>query len=328
MFATVLAFAVILLGAYTRLSDAGLGCPDWPGCYGHMTVPESAGKIQAANQAYPDRPVEAAKAWKEMIHRYFAGTLGLSILALAGMALFNRKDERQPVLLPVLLVGVVIFQALLGMWTVTLKVMPLVVMGHLIGGFTTLALLWLLVISTRTWWLAEERRSGLGLWGLLALLLVVGQIMLGGWTSSNYAALACPDFPTCHGQWWPTMDFAEGFDVWHGTGINFEYGILDGTARTAIHMTHRIGALTVTLYLLFFISRVLRLRNEPVVRRVAIVVLALLGIQIVLGISNVIFHLPLPVAVTHNGVAALLLLSLLTLLYLLYLQRRVRGVAL
>ncbi len=328
MFATVLAFAVILLGAYTRLSDAGLGCPDWPGCYGHMTVPESAGKIQAANQAYPDRPVETAKAWKEMIHRYFAGTLGLSILALAGMALFNRKDERQPVLLPVLLVGVVIFQALLGMWTVTLKVMPLVVMGHLIGGFTTLALLWLLVISTRTWWLAEERRSGLGLWGLLALLLVVGQIMLGGWTSSNYAALACPDFPTCHGQWWPTMDFAEGFDVWHGTGINFEYGILDGTARTAIHMTHRIGALTVTLYLLFFISRVLRLRNEPVVRRVAIVVLVLLGIQIVLGISNVIFHLPLPVAVTHNGVAALLLLSLLTLLYLLYLQRRVRGVAL
>jgi len=321
-FGVLLAFAVIVLGAYTRLSDAGLGCPDWPGCYGHLTVPESDDKVAAANQAWPDRPVEAGKAWKEMVHRYFAGMLGLVILLLAIVSFRNRRDPAQPVLLPTLLVGVVIFQALLGMWTVTLKVMPLVVMGHLVGGFMTLSLLWLLFISTRSWAMTPGQGGGLAWLGVIGLFLLVGQIMLGGWTSSNYSALACPDFPTCHGQWWPTMNLAEGFDLWHGTGIDFEFGILDGEARTAIHMMHRIGALIVGTYLLFLGVKVAGGDYAASMRGIALVMLVFLVTQISLGISNVVFGLPLVVAIFHNAVAALLLLSLITLAYLVFLQRQ------
>jgi len=321
---TFLALVVVVLGAYVRLSHAGLGCPDWPGCYGHIGAPEAEHLVERANEAYPERPVEAAKAWKEMVHRYFAGTLGLLILGLAIAAWRRRGVPGQPVALPSFLVLLVIFQALLGMWTVTLLLYPAVVTSHLIFGFTTLALLW---------WLSSR---GLRLYGdgaapgdgwlrplaLIGLLLVAVQIFLGGWTSSNYAAMACPDFPTCHGVWWPPMDFAEGFSVFHEVGIDYEGGVLDGPARTAIHMAHRIGALVVFFLLTDIALLVLIKATTPVARGTAAVVLGLLGLQLGLGISNVVLSLPLFVAVAHNGVGALLLLSVLSMNLALVPKRR------
>lgn len=319
LLASILALAAVMLGAWVRLSDAGLGCPDWPGCYGHMTVPTVRLEIFDANQAFPERPVETSKAWKEMIHRYFAGTLGLLIVAMAVLALLNRRDHRQPVLLPLFLLGLVIFQALLGMWTVTLQLKPLVVMGHLLGGFATLALLWWLFLSTRD---SVNKllfiQINLLPWAVLGFTLLIIQIALGGWTSSNYAALACPDFPTCQGKWWPDVDFSEAFVLWRGLDVNYEFGVLEHPARTAIHLTHRLGAVVVAGYLLWLGITAIR-QLSGVAASIACVVICLVLIQFSLGVSNVIFHLPLTVAVLHNAVAALLLLALLSFLF--YLKR-------
>ena len=312
--ATLLALVVVVLGAYVRLSNAGLGCPDWPGCYGHIGAPEAEQKVQRANQAFPERPVEAAKAWKEMIHRYVAGTLGLFILWLAVMAWRRRSDPGQAVALPSVLLLLVVFQALLGMWTVTLLLYPAVVTAHLIFGLSTLSLLWWL--SSRGLGLYRDGALPTDRWlrplAALALLLVIVQIALGGWTSSNYAALACPDFPTCQQAWWPNMDFVEGFRVWHQVGIDFEGGILDGPARTAIHMTHRIGALVVFLTVIDIAVLMIIKAVTPLVRRLGIVIILVLLLQLALGITNVLGGLPLLVAVAHNGVAALLLLTVLS----------------
>jgi cytochrome c oxidase assembly protein subunit 15 len=240
---------------------------------------------------------------------------GLLILWLAVMAWRRRNVAGQAVLLPSLLLGLVIFQALLGMWTVTLLLYPAIVTSHLLFGLATLSLLW---------WLSSR---GLGLYGggadggdrglrplaLLGLLLVIGQIALGGWTSSNYAALACPDFPTCQGAWWPTMDFGEGFRIGHEVGVDYEGGVLDGPARTAIHLLHRLGALLVFLLLAAIAVLTLVKAGTRRVRRIAVLVLGLLSLQVGLGIANVLAGLPLPIAVAHNGVAALLLLSVVSL---------------
>ncbi len=319
-FAAVLAFAVILLGAWVRLSDAGLGCPDWPGCYGHLDVPAEPHEVARANAIYPERPVETHKAWKEMIHRYFAGTLGLVVFVLAGWALARRQQPGQPVAVPVLLAGVVILQALLGMWTVTIRLNPTIVMLHLIGGFTTLSLLWWLVLRSPGSPLPATAGSGRRLAWLagVGLVLVIGQIMLGGWTSANYAALHCPDFPTCQGDWLPPLDYGEAFVPWRGSELDFEGGVLDNTARVTIHFTHRLGALLVLLYV-GGLALWLRRPGQPSrLRRFAPVLLAALALQIGLGISNVVFSLPLPVAVAHNGGGALLLLSLVTLNHLVH----------
>jgi cytochrome c oxidase assembly protein subunit 15 len=317
-FAVAFALVVIVLGAYTRLSDAGLGCPDWPGCYGLLDVPTQAEEIERANQAFPERPVEIGKAWKEMVHRYFAGTLGLLILGLAVIALLNRRFPGQPVVLPLALLALVVFQGVLGMWTVTWQLKPVVVMGHLLGGFATLSLLWWLVVRGREPAAASSHgpTSRLLPWALLGLAIVVTQIALGGWTSSNYAALACQDFPRCHGEWWPEMDFGEGFVLWRGLGVDYEYGVLDHPARTAIHVTHRLGALLTAIYLIGLSVALLRgYSGAP--RRMGAVVLGVLALQIALGISNIVFHLPLWVAVAHNATGAALLLTLVTLLALL-----------
>ncbi|MEJ2059453.1 MAG: COX15/CtaA family protein [Gammaproteobacteria bacterium] len=313
--ATVFALVVVMLGAYVRLSNAGLGCPDWPGCYGHLTVPESTHAMSQATKTYPGRPVEPAKAWKEMVHRYFAGTLGLIIAALLFISLTLRRVNAAGRYLPMALVVLVIFQALLGMWTVTLLLKPLIVMGHLLGGFATLALLWWLFLSQRFPDLrASLRAVRMRTWVLLGLVILIAQIALGGWTSSNYAALACTDFPTCQGQWWPHMDFRDAFVLWRGIGINYEYGVLTNPARTAIHVTHRIGALiTITYLALLALRCVIFTRGWTFVAGWAVLVLVIT--QFSLGVSNVVFHLPLPVAVAHNGTAALLLLSVLALLY-------------
>ena len=316
--ALVLTFAVVLLGAYVRLSDAGLGCPDWPGCYGHLDVPDEAHQIAKANEAYPERPVEAHKAWKEMIHRYFAGTLGLLILAMAALAWRNRREPDQPVVLPVLLLGLVIFQALLGMWTVTWQLKPVVVMGHLLGGLATLSLLmWLALRQGRYSGDAviAQARS-LRVYAVLGLILLVGQIALGGWTSANYAALACPDFPTCQTYWWPPTDFQEAFTLWRGLGVSYEYGVLDNNARVTIHLMHRLGAVAILLYLGWLVWR-LTTTGSQILRGVGMAIGILLAVQLSLGIANVVMQLPLPVAVAHNGGAALLLLALVTLNHLL-----------
>ena len=238
---TVLALIVVVVGAWVRLTDAGLGCPDWPGCYGRLIVP--AGEIEEAQAAiaFPERPLEAGKAWREMIHRYLASTLALLCVALAVIAWRKRDNPGQPVKLPFILLGVVIFQALLGMWTVTLLLKPVIVVAHLLGGLATLSILS---------WLSRWRSSTAGAvtasggLALVALVVLGAQISLGGWTSANYAALACPDFPTCQTRWWPPVaDFREGFVVWRGLGIDYEGGVLDNPARVAIHFTHRLGAI-------------------------------------------------------------------------------------
>lgn len=323
----VLALVVVVLGAYVRLSDAGLGCPDWPGCYGHLVLPGDELARANAQTAFPDRELVAGKAWREMIHRYAASTLGFSIVLAAVFAWLNRRSPRQPVALPFILLGVVCFQGLLGMWTVTLLLKPLIVMGHLLGGLTTLGLL--------VWLLLEERRRNAdrqprALAGpvLAGLLVLTGQIALGGWTSSNYAALACPDVPTCQGQWWPDeANFAEGFVLWRGLGVNYEFGVLDAPSRVAIHYTHRLGAM-VTLAVLVAVGLWARRRaRAATVRTAANLVLAAVVAQVSIGVGIVWFGLPLPLATAHNGMAALLLLATINLLHQTSFQTALRPAA-
>lgn len=290
--ACVLAFTVIVLGAYTRLSDAGLGCPDWPGCYGSIVVPDSVGEIDQANEAYPERPLEQAKAWKEMVHRYAASTLGFLILIMACTAWFKSQFSHMR-LFSTALLGLVIFQGLLGMWTVTLLLKPVIVMSHLLGGLTILSLLYWTILR-------QQARQGIfvstGNRKLLPLavtaLLVLGlQISLGGWTSSNYAALACPDFPTCQGVWWPNMDFNEGFVLWRGLGIDYEGGVLHGSARTAIHMVHRIGAIIALITILLVAIQAIKSGMKQL-RLSGVITLLLLLSQVSLGVANIVLHLP------------------------------------
>lgn len=307
--ATVLCLCVVVLGAYVRLSDAGLGCPDWPGCYGHVTIPQHVDDVARAEARFPERPVEAAKAWKEMIHRYLASTLGLLIVIMALMRT-RVRDGRLPVVLPWALVGLVIFQGMLGMWTVTWQLKPLVVTAHLLGGLTTLSMLFWLWLSTRAVMSPPAVASGVRVTpglrriGLLALIVLALQIFLGGWTSTNYAALGCPDFPTCHGQYWPEMDVGEAFTLWHGLGINYEFGILDNRARATIHFVHRLGAIVATVILLLFAWQLWR---RSALRPYAVAVGLALGAQVVIGICVVKLQLPLWLATAHNLGASVLL---------------------
>jgi heme a synthase len=302
----IVALAVVMLGAWVRLTDAGLGCPDWPGCYGRLVVPHAATTAEELGSEYT-RPLEAGKAWREMIHRYLASTLGLICVSLAVLAWRNRRDPNQPWRAPVALVALVIFQGLLGMWTVTLLLKPIVVVGHLLGGFATLALL----ASLGRWRTARfpQPTAGLRRLGIAAAAALVLQIFLGGWTSANYAALACPDFPTCQTQWWPAIaDFDEGFVLWRGIGVDYEGGVLDHPARVAVHFTHRLGAVLAAVLITLLGVTLLR---EGATRRDGAAVLAVLLLQLCLGVSIVWFGVPLAVAVLHNGVAALLLLAVI-----------------
>ncbi len=297
-----LAAVVVVLGAYTRLVDAGLGCPDWPGCYGQLGVPSGEAEIARAESAYPDAPVEPAKAWTEMVHRYAATALGLLILVVLGTALKNGQPWRLPALLAVL----VIAQGAFGAWTVTLRLWPQVVTTHLLGGMATLALLWLLCLTQcRPAWLAVAVDGRLA---AVALAALIGQIALGGWLTSNYAALACPDFPMCHGEWWPPMDFSAGFDVTQRIGPNYLGGLMSGDARVAVHVAHRLGSVVV---LVAVGALIWRLGNRPLAKALGVALAAQLG----LGIANVLFALPLAVAVLHNAGAAVLLLLLVAANY-------------
>jgi cytochrome c oxidase assembly protein subunit 15 len=302
----LLALVVVVLGAWVRLSAAGLGCPDWPGCYGHLSVDSAAENVDSINQAFPHRPFEYHKAIKEMVHRYFASSLGLLILVLAGLAIANRNDPEQPVVLPIALVGLVIFQGLLGMWTVTLLLKPLIVVLHLIGGLATLSLLaWLAMHRPAPMEIPPNLRTLAGV-GLLVLAL---QIVLGGWTSSNYAALACPDFPRCQNSFWPEMDAKDAFVLWRGLGIDYEGGVLDHPARVAIHFVHRLGAIAAAIILGLLSVLAWRRGATPAVRTAGAVLGIVLIAQLILGPVMVMRALPLPLATAHNGVAALLLLA-------------------
>jgi len=313
--ACALAFIVVVLGAFVRLSDAGLGCPDWPGCYGHLDVPETQREIERANQRYGERPVDAAKAWKEMVHRYAAATLGLLVAALPALA-WRRRRYGIKLTLPVLLFALVVVQALLGMWTVTLLLKPLIVLAHLAGGLVLMAgLAWLALTHLRAGAPVAAPRW-LYRYLLVGLAVLAVQIGLGGWTSTNYAALACPDFPTCQGQWWPETDFTAGFAPWHGLGIDYEGGILDGPARTAIHLAHRIGAIVTAGILGALVIACAWPGRDRRLRTAGVCLGGLLALQIGLGIANVVWLLPLPVATAHNGGAALLLLTLVITLRL------------
>ena len=360
LLAAVFAFGLVMFGAFVRLSDAGLSCPDWPTCYGEATWPQHAQAVARADAAFPQRPYEAHKAWREQVHRMLAGTLGVLVLALAllaaarrrwttlavvgsaalaavGVAMYMQGEHRWSSLLAVCAIalplaaalalrrpaawriclvalGVIIFQAMLGMWTVTLLLKPVVVTGHLLGGMTTFALLGYAAARFAGVGAPDDALAGPRKLVVVGIVLLACQIALGGWTSSNYAALACGTgpaaFPQCLGQWWPSGDYHQGFVVWRGIGVNFEGGILDGPARTAIQMVHRLGALVVFCYL-GWLSHQLARRG---LRGFGIAVAAALCCQVLLGISNVHFGLPLPVATAHNGMAALLLFALVATL--------------
>lgn len=355
-FATAFAFVVIVFGAFVRLSNAGLSCPDWPTCYGKATWPGHEHEIARANEAFPDRPFETHKAWREQVHRMIAGTLGVLVFSLALIAAWRRRalvamllfaalaaaigvflyirqmhavsallsavaialplaaalrlDRGAPWRIAVVAFAVVIFQAMLGMWTVTLLLKPVVVMGHLLGGLLTFSLLGYAALRLGGAYAPTPAQARIQPMVVVALVLLTLQIALGGWTSANYAALACgADFPGCAGRWWPQTDFREGFVLWRGIGVNYEGGVLDLPARAAIQIAHRIGALLVFGHVLA--TAVLAWRRG--LRASAALVALLLCAQVALGIANVKLLLPLPVATAHNGVAALLLLSLIAL---------------
>lgn len=380
MLAVAMAFIVIALGAFTRLVDAGLGCPDWPTCYGHVFWPTTEGQVAAANEVFDETPVEMNKTWPEQVHRLFASGLGLVSLILFGLAVKNNggiqqnklmiacvtgfvsaliikillkatwdygaeamhdiydilvglsvlaifmiitlrafaKDYSQAaVKLSAFIVGFVILQGLFGMWTVTLKVWPQVVTLHLLGGFTVVSLLFLLALrlSGTAWQFASEPLSQLQSIRPLAaagLIIVFIQIALGGWTTSNYAAVACPDFPTCQNEYWPEMDFPKGFNLFQELGPNYLGGKMENSARVAIHMSHRLGAIITSIFVIFLFLRLQKV-DAIQARRLSMVMLAVLFCQIGLGLANVIFHFPLTVAVLHNGVGALLLLTMVAL---------------
>ena len=315
--AGALTLVVVVLGAYVRLSDAGLGCPDWPGCYGQLAPPAHI------------EGVEAAKAWKEMVHRYAASTLGLLILVLAAIAWRRRQEAGQPVRLPLLLVPLVLLQGALGMWTVTLLLKPLVVTLHLLGGMAILSLLYLIALR-QSGWLAPKQAAPRGLrrLGDVAAGLLILQLALGAWVSSNYATVACPDLPTCQGAWWPEADFGEAFVLWRGLGIDYEGGVLDHPARVAIHLVHRVGAVLVTLVLGLLVFGAWREGRRSGVREwrvAAALVFGALALQLLVAVLMVRYAFPLPLATAHNAGAALLLLALTTLKSSLHGRDRVRS---
>jgi cytochrome c oxidase assembly protein subunit 15 len=356
-FATLFAFLVIVFGAFVRLSNAGLSCPDWPTCYGQATWPGHEHEIARANEAFPERPFETHKAWREQVHRMLAGTLGALVFALALVTVWRRRadiasllaaalaatigvvlyikgayaasaalssvaiglplivalrlDRVAPARIAVATFAVVIFQAMLGMWTVTLLLKPIVVMGHLLGGLLTFSLLGYVALRLSHARAPSAAQARLQPIVVVALILLALQIALGGWTSANYAALACgADFPQCAGSWWPNTDFHQGFVLWRGIGVNYEGGVLDAAARAAIQIAHRFGALLVSAYLLVTIA----LAWRRGLRAQAMLIAALLCLQVALGVANVKLLLPLPVATAHNGGAALLLLGVIALL--------------
>lgn len=323
-----LTFDLVLFGAFTRLTDSGLGCPDWPGCYGSVSPMGASVQISAAEQAMPDGPVTTEKAWIEMIHRYLATAVGvlITVMTVTAWALHRRLNRplHAGALLspwwPTATLVWVCLQGLFGALTVTMKLYPAIVTTHLLGGLGLLVLLALQAEGYRQ----REGRSHVGFfddtarpsaWRAAVMLLAVLsglQIALGGWVSTNYAVLACTDFPTCHGQWWPTMDFAEGFALRRHLGLNAQGSTLEMDALTAIHYTHRLMAYVVLAALLAMAWALWRLA-APAAKRWALFLVGVALWQSATGVSNVVLGWPLLAAVSHTGGAAVLVVGLATL---------------
>ncbi|MCW8386627.1 COX15/CtaA family protein [Fluoribacter dumoffii] len=313
--AVLLSLFVVMLGAYTRLTDAGLGCPDWPGCYGQIVLPSAKEKLQAAQTQYPTIPIESRKAWTEMAHRYVAGTLALLIFFISFYALRKRLkgDSAMPWHLPAALFILVLFQAALGMWTVTLKLLPVVVMGHLLGGMLIVACL-----SRFRLQISSLKGQDFPLWRpwlRVGVLIVFLQVALGGWVSSNYAGISCIGFPQCNGVWLPDLHFAQGFNLFSPVGANYQGGLLDHDVRVTIQFIHRIGAVITAAYILILSLLIWCRSNSNYLKGAAAVMFLLILVQFTLGILNVIYLLPISVAVAHNGVAAVLLATVFSTLH-------------
>ena len=305
-----LAFIVIGLGAWTRLADAGLGCPDWPGCYGFITFPTTSQEIEMAEQLYPDSPVEIDKIIPEVVHRYFAASLGL----LAIFLLFISIKEKKHILTSSLLLAIIIGQGIFGYLTVSLKLHPLIVTTHLFGAMITTSIF--LVIFLRSLKLKHNfeilkvNRHLI----MIGFVLIIFQIFLGAWTSTNYAARACLDLPYCQGELIPNTNFKEAFNLFQTIGPNYLFGQMSNEARVAIHITHRIGAIVVFLYSLFLIFKLKSKETLPVLGAFG----AILFLQVFLGINNVLSHLPLWNAVAHNIFGVMLFLCMIVIMYLSY----------
>lgn len=312
--ALILSLLVVMLGAYTRLTNAGLGCPDWPGCYGHLIVQQQEPNqvLLSTQSQYGIAPIEPRKAWTEMVHRYAAGTLALLIFFIGVLALKRRsRGEIITCFFPVLLMALVVFQALLGMWTVTMKLLPIVVMAHLLGGILIFSCLCCFRAQ-----LSPDFKVSLAGWhaGIgMAVVIVFCQIALGGWVSANYAGISCVGFPRCNGQWLPSLHFSEGFNLFSPVGQNYQGGVLDNSIRVTIQMIHRFGALLTVGYLFILGGLLLKKTADSRIRMFAIVIISLVATQFCLGMINVLFQLPLTVAVLHNGLAALLMAVVLML---------------
>ena len=312
LFGICLAFVVIALGAWTRLVDAGLGCPDWPGCYGFVVFPTNEAEIALAEARYPTFPYDINKAIPEVVHRYFAAALGF--LAII-MVYYSYKQNENKNIRP-WTIGLLIFiccQGLFGFLTVSLLLLPIIVTAHLFGGFTTLTLFFLIFLMSGKFDILEKMAiPKLKTIAGIALAVLLFQIFLGVWTSTNYASLACADFPTCQGTYMPEMDFKNGFNLNQEVGPNYLYGLLDNPSRVAIHYSHRVSAILVAVVFLILISKLWFSNAAPLASTIGILLLT----QISLGIINVVYVLPLYVAIAHNLVAALLLLAIFTVNYL------------
>lgn len=314
LLAAILALLVIILGAYVRLSNAGLGCPDWPGCYGKALVSDSAQFKADAAAVFPKNPLDTGKAWKEMSHRYLAGMLGLLLAVLLPFAWRLREQRLPAIALSTALLVLVALQALLGMWTVNMQVMPVVVTAHMLLGFITFwTISWTYLrtnpdVSLRTF------RSGPWRFAVFAMLVLLIQIVLGGWVSSNYAALACRDFPRCTGAWLPNADYAGAMNLFRGVFSGGPW-VLSGSEQLAAHSLHRLGSVVSFLVLSLMMLKATSEHNQKPLRRSGILLSMLLLVQIALGIFNIKLSLPLWSAVAHNAFAALLMLPLLAIYF-------------
>ena len=312
LFGICLAFVVIALGAWTRLVDAGLGCPDWPGCYGFVVFPTNEAEIALAEARYPTFPYDINKAIPEVVHRYFAAALGFLAIIMVYYSLKQNENKN----IRRWTIGLLIFiccQGLFGYLTVSLLLLPIIVTAHLFGGFTTLTLFFLIFLMSGKFDILEKMAiPKLKTIAGIALAVLLFQIFLGVWTSTNYASLACADFPTCQGTYMPEMDFKNGFNLNQEVGPNYLYGLLDNPSRVAIHYSHRVSAILVAVVFLILISKLWFSNAAPLASTIGILLLT----QISLGIINVLYVLPLYVAIAHNLVAALLLLAIFTVNYL------------
>ncbi len=307
-----LAFVVIALGAWTRLVDAGLGCPDWPGCYGFVVFPINEADIAIAESLYPEFPYDINKAIPEVVHRYFAATLGLFAIFLVYLS-FKQNENKNIRLWTIGLLIFICCQGIFGYLTVSLKLLPIIVTGHLFGGFTTLTLFFYIFLKSSNFEILNKMKiPDLKFIAGLAFFILIIQIFLGVWTSTNYASLACADFPTCQGSYLPEMDFKNGFNLNQEVGPNYLYGLLDNPSRVAVHYSHRVSAILVTLIFLILMSKLWFTNAAPLASTLGILLIT----QISLGIINVVYVLPLYVAIAHNLVAATLLLTIFTINYL------------